>query len=414
MADRRGYSWPTATPGNTIAQKHGAASPRAVQPLAERLAAELTNDVEWTGRTPYAGTVAAWSWAEAQCILLRAWLDEVGLLDDDGVPRPAGAFLEKVETRAANLRAELGLSPLAHGRLLAVFASAAKAGVLDDDGALDALRAEGRSASRPGPPSWQAPPKTRTRTRTRKRDRNPPSVQQPIDNNRSDDVRYGYGQASDSMSPAGTRVVGYVRVSTHEQAESGAGLDAQRVAIEDAARRRGWVLVTILEDRGLSAKSTNGRPALAAAVALVEAGGADALVVSKLDRLSRSMLDFATLMERARKAGWAIVVLDMDFDMTTPTGELMANMLAAFAQFERRLIGQRTKDGLAIKKAQGVAMGRPRSTPKAVLNRVVRERASGASLGAIARGLNDDAIPTAQGGNRWYSSTVKALLTRAP
>ena len=214
------------------------------------------------------------------------------------------------------------------------------------------------------------------------------------------------------MSPAGTRVVGYVRVSTAEQADSGAGLAAQRAAIEDAVKRRGWVLVTILEDAGVSAKSTKGRTSLAAAIALIEAGGADALVVAKLDRLSRSMLDFASMMERARANGWAIVVLDVEFDMTSPTGELMANMLAAFAQFERRLIGQRTKDGLAQKRAQGVQLGRPRSTPDAVVRRVTREHEAGASFGAIARGLNSDAIPTAQGGSRWYASTVKALLDR--
>ena len=215
------------------------------------------------------------------------------------------------------------------------------------------------------------------------------------------------------MSPAGTRVVGYVRVSTAEQANSGAGLAAQREAIEAAAQRRGWVLVSILEDAGTSGKSTKGRTALAAAIALIEAGGADALVVAKLDRLSRSMLDFAAIMERARTNGWAIVVLDVDFDMTTPTGELMSNMLAAFAQFERRLIGQRTRDGLRAKRASGVQLGRPRSTPEAVVRRVVRERERGASLGAIARGLNEDAIPTAQGGSRWYASTVRALLERA-
>ena len=214
------------------------------------------------------------------------------------------------------------------------------------------------------------------------------------------------------MSPAGTRVVGYVRVSTAEQADSGAGMAAQRTAIEDATRRRGWVLVAILEDAGVSGKSTKKRPALEAATALIEAGGADALVVAKLDRLSRSMLDFLTLMDRARKNNWAIVLLDVDFDMTTPTGELMANMLAAFAQFERKIIGQRTRDGLAQKRAQGVQLGRPRKTPDAVLRRVMREREAGASFGAIARGLNDDAIPTAQGGSRWYPSTVRALLSR--
>lgn len=215
------------------------------------------------------------------------------------------------------------------------------------------------------------------------------------------------------MSPAGTRVVGYVRVSTSEQAESGAGLAAQRAAITQAARQRGWVLVATLEDAGVSAKSMKGRDSLSAAIALIEAGGADALVVAKLDRLSRSLIDFTTLMDRAQKAGWALVVLDMDFDMTTPQGELMANMLAAFAQFERKLIGQRTKDGLAQKRAAGVQLGRPRATPDAVLRRIRRDREKGDSLGAIARALNDDAIPTAQGGNRWYPSTVKALLDRA-
>src|ERR1019366_8492413 len=141
------------------------------------------------------------------------------------------------------------------------------------------------------------------------------------------------------MSPAGTRVVGYARVSTQEQADSGAGLAAQRAAIEAEATSKGWVLVAILEDRGVSGKKTNGsddptkgRPALAAAVGLLETGGADALVVSKLDRLSRSVVDFGNLVERAKEKGWAIVLLDMQLDMTTPQGELMANMLVSFAQ----------------------------------------------------------------------------------
>jgi DNA invertase Pin-like site-specific DNA recombinase len=203
--------------------------------------------------------------------------------------------------------------------------------------------------------------------------------------------------------------VGYVRVSTQEQADSGAGLAAQRAAIEAECNRRGWVLVSILEDRGVSAKSTKNRDALAAAIALIEAGGADALVVAKLDRLSRSLIDFSTLMERARSAGWAIVLLDM----TTPTGELMSNMLACFAQFERRIIGQRTKDGLAAKRAAGVQLGRPRTTPDKVVARIERERTAGKSLNAIAQRLNDDAIPTAQGGAQWHASTVKAVLERS-
>lgn len=209
------------------------------------------------------------------------------------------------------------------------------------------------------------------------------------------------------------KVIGYVRVSTTDQADNGNGLEAQRAAIEAACRRKGWELVTVLEDKGLSGKSRKDRKALEAAVAMCRAGGADALVTAKLDRLSRSLVDFAALSEQAKREGWAIVVLDCDFDTTTPQGELMANMLACFAQFERRVIGQRTKDALAVKKAKGERIGgRPSSLPPRVVERIQREHAAGVSLGAIARGLNADAIPTGQGGKAWYASTVAAVLKR--
>lgn len=209
--------------------------------------------------------------------------------------------------------------------------------------------------------------------------------------------------------------MGYLRVSTAEQSDSGAGIEAQRTAIETAAAARGWQLVTVLEDRGVSAKSTKGRDALAAAIGLCEAGGADALLVAKLDRLSRSIIDFATLMERARAASWAIVVLDCDFDMTTPAGELMANMLACFAQFERRVISQRTRDGMAAKKATGTYKappGRRSQLDQRTAARIRREHAAGRSLRSIAGRLNVDAIPTGQGGKQWHASTVKAVLAR--
>jgi DNA invertase Pin-like site-specific DNA recombinase len=209
------------------------------------------------------------------------------------------------------------------------------------------------------------------------------------------------------------KVVGYIRVSTTDQADNGNGLEAQRAAIEAACVRKGWELVTVLEDRGLSGKSRKDRKALEAALAMCEAGAAQALVTAKLDRLSRSIIDFSTLMEQARRGGWAIVVLDCDFDMTTPQGELMANMLACFAQFERRVIGQRTKDALSVKKAKGErAGGRPSTLPDRVVERIQRQHAEGVALNAIAKGLNADAIPTGQGGAKWYASTVSAVLRR--
>jgi DNA invertase Pin-like site-specific DNA recombinase len=83
------------------------------------------------------------------------------------------------------------------------------------------------------------------------------------------------------------------------------------------------------------------------------------LVVAKLDRLSRSMIDFTGVMAKAQKQGWALVALDCAVDTTTPAGEAMAHVLATFAQFERRLIGQRTREALAVKRKQGVRLGRP-------------------------------------------------------
>ena len=94
-------------------------------------------------------------------------------------------------------------------------------------------------------------------------------------------------------------VIGYVRVSTDEQGKSGAGLEAQRAAILAEAQRRGWEWVTIIKDVGVSGKDLN-RPGIRAALAALEQGDASALVVAKLDRLSRSMFDFAGIMKTAR------------------------------------------------------------------------------------------------------------------
>ena len=205
-------------------------------------------------------------------------------------------------------------------------------------------------------------------------------------------------------------MVAYIRVSTEEQADSRLGLEAQRAAISVECERRGWMLLETFEDAGASGKSLVGRPALEKALEAVQSGEAGALVVAKLDRLSRSLLDFAALMEQARRQGWALVALDLGVDTTTPAGEMMANVMATFAQFERRLIGARTKDALAIKRSQGVRLGRPRTLDQHVVDRIAAQRAGGASLRVIADALNDESVPTAQGGALWHASTVRAVL----
>jgi DNA invertase Pin-like site-specific DNA recombinase len=124
------------------------------------------------------------------------------------------------------------------------------------------------------------------------------------------------------------------------------------------------------------------------------------------------MLDFAALMAAAQKQHWALVALDCAVDTSTPAGEAMAHVLATFGQFERRLIGQRTKEALAAKKASGVRLGRPPTVPQSIVRRIQRLRARGLSLRAIADELNQAGVPTAQGGKCWYAATIRHVLLR--
>jgi DNA invertase Pin-like site-specific DNA recombinase len=212
------------------------------------------------------------------------------------------------------------------------------------------------------------------------------------------------------MVGAGARAVGYLRVSTDEQADSGAGLSAQRTTIEAEADRRDWTLIAVEVDAGASGKSLAGRPNLAAALDAVSSGRADVLVVAKLDRLSRSLLDFAALMARSQQEGWSLVALDLGVDTSTPAGEFMAAVMASAAQWERRIIGQRTRDALAAKRAQGVRLGRPSTIPADVSNEIKQHRAAGMTIRAIADRLTADGVPTTAGGKRWSASTVQRVL----
>lgn len=207
-------------------------------------------------------------------------------------------------------------------------------------------------------------------------------------------------------------VVGYCRVSTEEQAVSGLGLAAQEQAIRRECERRGLDLIALLTDAGLSAKTLK-RPALETALKSLDTGEGSVLMVAKLDRLTRSVHDATGLMARAEQSGWGLVALDAPVDTTTPQGAAMAQVLAVFAELERRLIGERTKAALAVRRAQGVRLGRPRNLPSDVVSRIVESRHSGATWAAIASGLNADSVPTAQGGKCWYPATVR-FVAMAP
>lgn len=208
-----------------------------------------------------------------------------------------------------------------------------------------------------------------------------------------------------------TTVIGYTRVSTEEQGRSGLGLEAQHHAIASHAVSKGWEVIW-LTDEGLSARSL-ARPALQEALAMLRDGHADALVVSKLDRLSRSVQDFAGLLALARKQRCAVTALDVGVDTTTSGGELVANVMASVAQWERRVIGERTSLALQAAQARGVRVGRPLSLSKEAEQRVFELRALGLSVARVAAQLNEEAVPTAHGGKAWHATTVSRILKRA-
>lgn len=207
------------------------------------------------------------------------------------------------------------------------------------------------------------------------------------------------------------RMVGYVRVSTEEQGQSKAGLRAQRAAIEAECERRGWELVRIEQDV-LSGRTMN-RSGLRAALDLCRSGEGSGIVVAKLDRLSRSLVDFAALLVEARDRGFNVVALDLGVDLSTPAGEFLANVMASAAQWERRIIGDRTREALAAKRAAGVRLGRPASVDVELARRVRLMRGEGLTLQAIADALNAEGVPTPRGGALWRPSSLTSILRAA-
>ncbi|MCD2193548.1 recombinase family protein [Actinomycetospora endophytica] len=208
-------------------------------------------------------------------------------------------------------------------------------------------------------------------------------------------------------------VITYVRVSTEDQAQSGLGLDAQRAKLADEVDRRGWRVVAEQADEGISAKTIVGRPGLLAALGALDGGEAANLMVAKLDRLSRSVHDFTGLVDRSKRNGWSLVVMDLGVDTSTPSGAMMANVLASFAQFERELIAQRTSDALQALRRDGKVLGRPDRAHAELVARARELRDQGMTLAEIASTFNYFEVPTSQGGSRWYPSTVAAVLRRS-
>jgi site-specific DNA recombinase len=150
---------------------------------------------------------------------------------------------------------------------------------------------------------------------------------------------------------------------------------------------------------------------MARLMAIVEAGQVSTVIVYKLDRLTRSVADLDRLVKLFERKGVALVSLQESLDATTATGRLMMNLLASVSQWEREVIGERTKDALQELKSQGKKLGLSGYADEATINYLKSEYHLGRSYHELAAELNNRGVQTARGGT-WAAATVRNLVLR--
>ena len=217
------------------------------------------------------------------------------------------------------------------------------------------------------------------------------------------------------------RAVGYIRVSTTEQAEEGISLDNQRKRIGAFCIAKEWELVNVYEDAGKSGKDLN-RDAVQKLIDDCGKGIFDAVVVYRVDRLSRRQRDLWFLLDDVFEPNnIGFVSVNEPFDTTSAFGRASLGMIGVFAQLERDLIAERTKDALRYKKERGEYLGTvplgfdavdgelKENDELATVKYAKKLRRGGFSYSHIADRLNVEGRQTKRGG-RWHKSTVSYLL----
>ena len=224
------------------------------------------------------------------------------------------------------------------------------------------------------------------------------------------------------------RFVTYLRVSTDEQADSGAGLDGQLDACQRLADRTGGALVGPFSDEGVSgAKGLDDRPQLLAAIAELSRG--DVLLVAKRDRLGRDPIAVAMIEAAIKRKGARVVsAAGEGTDSDDPSSVLMRRLVDAFAEYERLLIGARTRAAMQAKIRRGHRCGSIRfgydlgpdgatlvanESEQAIIDRIRALQAQGKSLRAIADELNRERVPTKEGRAGWKHTAINRILNRS-
>jgi len=222
------------------------------------------------------------------------------------------------------------------------------------------------------------------------------------------------------------RTVGYVRVSTDKQADAGTSLEAQSEKVRAMAVVQGHALDELIIDAGESAKSLE-RPGMARLLAMVEARAVQTVIIAKLDRFTRSVVDLAELLRRFERRGVTLVSVADSLDTGSAAGRLVLNIMVSVSQWEREAIGERTRDVLRHKKACGQRVGtvsygfrlaedghsiEPDASEQDLLKKIRRLRERGRSTRQIADALNVAGHRTRRG-TSWRFQYVATALARA-
>lgn len=221
------------------------------------------------------------------------------------------------------------------------------------------------------------------------------------------------------------KAVAYVRVSTDKQAERGVSLEAQTEKVRAMALVHDAELVDTIVDGGESAKSLN-RPGMAKLLAMVDAGEVQVLIIAKLDRLTRSVKDLCTLLERFHRRGVTLISVAESLDTGSAAGRLVLNIMTAVSQWEREAIGERTRDAMNHKRSQGERIGNiaygyrlaedgehvePNGPEQDARRRICELRGNRHSLREIASLLNAEGLRTRRG-SAWRHEHILRILNQ--
>lgn len=235
------------------------------------------------------------------------------------------------------------------------------------------------------------------------------------------------------------KVVGYLRVSTEEQARDGVSMETQEEKIRGYCRLYDLDLVEVVKDPGASAKTLN-RTGLRRVLAMLEAGEVEGVVIPALDRITRNVQDWTMLIDRyfGEKCAWKLMSVGERIDTRTAAGRMVLNILVVVAQWQREYVVERTSEVLAGLRERGKQTGTVpygydphpddvgldhskrdgvrllRNEPEQlVIARIVEWRGDGMSLSQIAGKLNDLEIPTKTRKGPWRHTTVASILAVA-